>query len=179
MVCRRLVEVPSQLPCPSRAKEGEKSEKHARQFKPQNAGEFHQWLPDRLSEAFAAANQSLTSLPRLSRCPRGLLCNPLACRVCSMFFCGCGCGCGLRPRRSTALSRFCTSGRRIRRGGSVNSRHQRLRRRTGSDTKRATKSDRIHALKCSRLPLRRNSAGDSFDIDPSFRPIRKITMFGV
>jgi hypothetical protein len=73
MIRGRLVPILAQLPRPPGAKECEEPKKHTRQLQAQNAREFDERLPDGLSKAPAAADQSLPGLSRLIRCLCGLL----------------------------------------------------------------------------------------------------------
>jgi hypothetical protein len=158
MVRGSLMQVVAQLPCPSRAKEGEEPKKYPSQLEPKNARELDEGRPDRLPETLAAAHQPLPGLPCLGRRLHSLLRHPCACSLRRLLH-------PPRPlsrstlrctRPCTLWSRSCSLRRRVRRCRCIDGRHQRLRSRTRPNPKRSSKANRIHTGKCSRFAPRCN-----------------------
>ena len=138
----RFMPIPAQLPSPSCTEQGKNAEEYPGEFQAKDAGEFHEWRPHRLAEAFAAADQSLPGLSRLGSLAGGLLRDARTRRLgCLLRLLLCSDRCG-SPR--TVLCRFRRRGRGIRRLRRVHRRHQRLRGCTGANPKCTTEPNRIH-----------------------------------
>jgi len=139
MIRHRLMQIAPQLPRSRRSEQGEYTEEHPGKLQPQNARKLHKGTPHGLAEPLASPRQALFGLSSLSRRAGRLLpqSNPGSCRS------------TLRRSRVMRSIRLDPS-RRARRRGRVHRCHQRLRRRTGSHTKRTTEAHRIHTRKCSR-----------------------------
>lgn len=137
----RFMPIPAQLPSPSCTEQGKNAEEYPGEFQAKDAGEFHEWRPHRLAEAFAAADQSLPGLSRLGRLAGGLLRDARTRRLGCLRSLLCPGRCW---SRAAALCRLRRRGRGIRRLRRVHRRHQRLRGCTGANPKCTTEPNRIH-----------------------------------
>jgi len=168
VVRSRLTQRRLHLPRSRGSEHSENPEKNPGQFQPQRARHLHQRPPDRLAKAPAALLQAPSRLSHLRRSSSGLLPQP--------------CSGGLSFARSRSRTRVGSWNRtrslfrlylrgRVRRRRRIHGSHQRLGRCTGPDTKRTTKSNRIHTSKCSRSRHTRKRVPHQASNEPQLRRI--------
>jgi hypothetical protein len=149
MIRSRLIQRRPHLPGSGSSEQRKNPEENPSQLQPQLPRQLHKRPPHRLTEAPAALFEPFPRLSNLCCRPRSLRSQPNSGGLCftrSRRF-SWSRSRRLNGTRSLLLLR---NRRRIRRSRCIRCRDQRLRCRTSPDTKRTTKSSRIHTSKCSR-----------------------------